>query len=62
MGSEAILRDICTGLTGDRMKDAAYLLRQAMRCKEAGCGESVINEIGRMIFSLIPCVDEGSLT
>ena len=62
MGCEAILRDICTGLTGDRIKDAVYLLRQATRCKEAGCGESVINEIGRMIFFLIPCVDEGGLT
>lgn len=62
MGSDTIIRNICTGLTGDRMKDAIYLMRQAKRCKEAGCGESVINEIGRMIFSLIPCVDEGGLT
>ncbi len=61
MGCEAILRDVCTGLTGDRMKDAVYLFMQATRCKETGCGESVINEIGRMIFSLIPCVDEGDL-
>ena len=56
MGNEAVLQDIVLGLTGDRMMDAVYLWRQAVRCKAAGCSEKVINEL----FSLIPGINEGT--
>ena len=62
MGNESTLRDIQCGLTGDRKQDAVYLLRQAVRCRDLGYEETIVNEIGRMIFSLIPGVDDGSLT
>ena len=58
MGNEVILHDIRSGLTGDRKQDAVYLLRQAVRCRDLGYGEAMVNEIARMIFSLIPGVDE----
>ena len=58
MGNETILRDIKSRLTGDRKQDAVYLLRQAVRCRDLGYGEAMVNEISRMIFSLIPGVDE----
>ena len=58
MGNEITLRDIQRGLTGDRKQDAVYLLRQAVRCRDLGYEETIVNEIGRMIFSLIPGVDE----
>jgi hypothetical protein len=61
MGNEVILRDIRSGLTGDRKQDAVCLLRQAVRCRDSGYGEAVVNEIGRMIFSLIPGVDDGNI-
>ena len=61
MGNEITLRDIQRGLTGDRKQDAVYLLRQAVRCRDLGYGEAVINEISRMIFSLIPGVDDGNI-
>lgn len=61
MGNETILRDIQSRLTGDRKQDAVYLLRQAARCRDSGYGEAVVNEIGRMIFSLIPGVDDGNI-
>ena len=61
MGNETILRDIQSGLTGDRKQDAVYLLRQAARCRDSGYGEAVVYEIGRMIFSLIPGVDDGNI-
>ena len=60
MGNEAVLKDIVLGLTGDRMMDAVYLWRLAVRCKAAGCSEKVINEISRMLFSLIPGINEGT--
>ena len=58
MGNEITLRDIQSGLTGERKQDAVYLLRQVVRCRDLGYGEAIINEISRMIFSLIPGVDE----
>ena len=58
MGNETILRDIKSRLTGDRKQDAVYLLRQAVRFRDLGYGEAMVNEISRMIFSLIPGVDE----
>ena len=58
MGNETILRDIKSRLTGDRKQDAVYLLRQAVRCRDLGYEETIVNEISRMIFSLIPGVDE----
>ena len=58
MGNEIILHDIQCGLTGGRKQDAVYLLRQAVGCRDLGYGEAMVNEIGRMIFSLIPGVDE----
>ena len=61
MGNETILRDIQSGLTGDRKQDAVYLLRQAVRCRDLGYEETIVNEIGRMIFSLIPGVDDGNI-
>ena len=58
MGNEITLRDIQCGLTGERKQDAVYLLRQVVRSRDLGYGEAMVNEIGRMIFSLIPGVDE----
>ena len=58
MGSESVLQDIRSGLTGNRKADAVYLLHQAVRCKASGCSETVINEISRMLFSLIPGIKE----
>lgn len=58
MGNEITLRDIQCGLTGERKQDAVYLLRQVVRSRDLGYGEAMVNEISRMIFSLIPGVDE----
>lgn len=44
MGSEAVLQEIMSGLTGDRTMDAVYLWHQAVQCNSAGCSEKVINE------------------
>ena len=43
MGSEAVLQEIMSGLTGDRTMDAVYLWHQAVQCNSAGCSEKVIN-------------------
>ena len=61
MGSEAVLQEIMSGLTGDRTMDAVYLWHQAVQCNSAGCSERVINEISRMLFSLIPGINEGTM-
>lgn len=41
--------------------EAVYLLHQAVRCKASCCSETVINEISRMLFSLIPGIQEDPL-
>ena len=53
MGSEAVLQEIMSGLTGDRTMDAVYLWHQAVQCNSAGCSEKVINESAGWSFCLL---------
>lgn len=54
MDYQEIMRDIASGLTGDKEKDLQYLMEQMEKYKDHELGKEIIRACGRLISGMLP--------
>jgi len=61
MGFEEIMRTITAGMTGEKEKDAKYLVEQMEKYKDHEMGKEIVRACGRLLYNCIPEDDKNKL-